>query len=118
MANIIAALPGLQLEYLPDHTGAAMLLVESSQVQGLIFSRSNLFIHLSARIPTFLISLDMSDSDFQGEAALVTAFGSLRAPIALRSLNVARSALRISPGTGGRAYCTKRCTSNMLRCFV
>lgn len=111
IASMIAALPAVELEHIPQNVGPsvqnaaipsnnALLFIGGSRVKSLDYSKFPLILPLQMgmTLPNFLVQLDLSDSVIHGPDALVHAFGSLNYPVALSSLNVARSSLRDVPG--------------------
>lgn len=99
MWNLISALPMIKLTYLAGCRNTNMLFIEAACVKSLDFSKSTIYRVLqNTRISPYLVELDMSDSDFGGLESLLNAFATLQIPIALTSLNMARSAFTAVPG--------------------
>ena len=97
LAYMLTHLPPIAVDL--KYNGNILHLVAASPVKSVNYSRVTIPAVISLQaFPTYLMQLDLSDSVFQGQSALVGALGRLSGPIALCDLNVARSSFQDSPG--------------------
>ena len=99
MIKLIASLPDIFFDYMPDARSQSMQLVAGSAIKGISFSKLTNTPSLSLTVlPRNLVSINFSDSTFLGAGQFVNALASCVVPMALSDLNVARSSFAQNSG--------------------